>query len=232
MIESNALRILYVGHRNEISSGLQTFFEQQNQIAATTHAQPITLTVMTNQKTALRFIRAQPPDALWVEVEQRLESRLRFCETVRYRLPSVSIVAITHHLPAKNEFKFDGVVTLPLTAQKVAVTIRQMAERHTEHRLSCGPINLDLSTRTVATPNGRYTMTPKQCALLKLFIAHHGEVVKRRHIMERVWETSYLEDTRTLDVHIRWLRERIEPNPSKPIYLKTVRGTGYCFQIT
>ena len=232
MMQSNALRILYVGHRNEISSGLHTLFEQRNQIAGITHAQSITLTVMTNQKTALRFIRAQPPDALWVEVEQRPESRLRFCETVRYRLPSVSIVAIANQLPAKNEFKFDGLVTLPLTAQNVSATVMQMVERRTEHRLTCGPISLDLSTRTVVTPNGRYTMTPKQCALLKLFIMHHGEVVKRRQIMERVWETSYLEDTRTLDVHIRWLRERIELNPSKPIYLKTVRGTGYCFQIT
>jgi len=232
MIQVNALRILYVGHRNAISAGLQAFFEQQNQIAATTDTQPITLTVMTNQKSALRLIRAQPPAALLVEVEQRPKSRLRFCETVRYRLPSVFIVAVTRQLPAKSEFKFDGLITLPLATQKVWTTVEQLTERRTEHRLTCGPIDLDLATRMVVTPNGRYTMTPKQCALLKLFIQHHGKVIKRRQIMESVWETSYLDDTRTLDVHIRWLRERIEPNPSKPIYLKTVRGIGYCFKIT
>ena len=49
--------------------------------------------------------------------------------------------------------------------------------------------------------------------------------------MQLIWETSYLEDTRTLDVHVRWLRERIEPDPSSPIYLQTVRGVGYRLSI-
>jgi DNA-binding response OmpR family regulator len=60
-----------------------------------------------------------------------------------------------------------------------------------------------------------------------MLMMHHGIVVKRSKIMQAIWETSYLEDTRTLDVHIRWLRERIEPDPSNPVYLKTVRGVGY-----
>jgi two-component system phosphate regulon response regulator PhoB len=49
--------------------------------------------------------------------------------------------------------------------------------------------------------------------------------------MEAIWETNYLEDTRTLDVHIRWLRECIEPDPSQPVYLVTERGKGYCLKI-
>ncbi|MCX6043557.1 MAG: helix-turn-helix domain-containing protein [Chloroflexi bacterium] len=70
-------------------------------------------------------------------------------------------------------------------------------------------------------------MTPKQCALLEMLMLNHGKVVLRSDIMRLIWETSYLEDTRTLDVHVRWLRERIEPDPSSPIYLQTVRGVGY-----
>jgi DNA-binding response OmpR family regulator len=60
-----------------------------------------------------------------------------------------------------------------------------------------------------------------------MLILHHNITVKRSDIMKLIWDTSYLEDTRTLDVHIRWLRERIEPDPSNPVYLQTVRGTGY-----
>ena len=60
-----------------------------------------------------------------------------------------------------------------------------------------------------------------------MLMLNHGSVVSRKAIMESIWETSYLEDTRTLDVHVRWLRERIEPDPSNPSYLKTVRGVGY-----
>jgi DNA-binding response OmpR family regulator len=70
-------------------------------------------------------------------------------------------------------------------------------------------------------------MTPKQCALLQMLMLHHGRVVHRAEIMESIWETSFLDDTRTLDVHVRWLRERIEPEPSTPVYLVTVRGVGY-----
>ena len=227
----NSFRILYVGRKNAIADHLQTVFEQPNPIHMNGHETPVVFTALTNQKSALRLIGAQPPAALWVETEHRAESRLRFCETVRYRLPSVVIVAIANQLPAKSDFKFDGLLKLPLVSQNIWAAVDQLRERQTEHTLRCGPIYLDLALRTVVTANGQYTMTPKQCSLLKLFINHHGEVVQRRQIMESVWETSYVDDTRTLDVHIRWLRECIEPNPSKPIYLKTVRGTGYCFKI-
>jgi DNA-binding response OmpR family regulator len=225
------LRILYVGRNNQIATDLQTAFAQPRSIAANGHDAPVAFTVMTNQKAALRLIGAQPPSALWVEIEQRSVSRLRFCETVRYRLPSVVIVAVAKQLPAKVDFKFDGLIKLPVAPQSLWETVAQLKNRRTEHKLHCGPIQLDLATRIVVTPNGHYPLTPKECALLKLFIHQHGNVIKRRELMEQVWETSYVDDTRTLDVHIRWLRECIEPNPSKPIYLTTVRGVGYCFKI-
>lgn len=225
------LRILYVGRKNQIATDLQTAFAQPKAIAANGQGAPVAFTVMTNQKSALRSIGSQPPAALWVEMEQRSVSRLRFCETVRYRLPSVLIVAVARQLPTKTDFRFDGLIKLPVVTQNIWEIVAQLKNRHTEHKLHCGPIHLDLSTRIVVTPKGQYSMTPKQCALLKLFITHHGKIIKRRELMEQVWETSYVDDTRTLDVHIRWLRECIEPNPSKPTYLQTVRGVGYCFRI-
>jgi len=225
------LRILYVGRKNQIAGDLQTAFAQPKPIAANGHAAPVAFTVMTNQKSALRLIGSQPPAALWVEIEQRSDSRLRFCETVRYRLPSMVIVAVAIQVPTKVDFKFDGLIKLPVVAQNIWEIVAQLKNHHTEYKLHCGPIQLDLSTRIVVTPNGQYPLTPKQCALLKLFINHHGKIIKRRELMEQVWETSYVDDTRTLDVHIRWLRECIEPNPSRPIYLQTVRGVGYCFKI-
>jgi two-component system phosphate regulon response regulator PhoB len=84
-----------------------------------------------------------------------------------------------------------------------------------------------MDMRTVVTPKGQYHMTPKQAQLLYYFLVNHNQVLSRRDIMQQVWDTSFLEDTRTLDVHIRWLRERIELNPSEPSYLVTVRGRGY-----
>ncbi len=87
-----------------------------------------------------------------------------------------------------------------------------------------------MATRTLVTPRGSRHMTPKQCALLEMLMTHANQVVCRGDIMAAIWETSYLEDTRTLDVHMRWLRESIEPDPSSPLYLLTVRGQGYTFQ--
>jgi DNA-binding response OmpR family regulator len=139
-------------------------------------------------------------------------------------------LALANKVP-ESSFAFDGVLGLPLNAKEVTAVINRLATKSTEHLLNHGPITLNMALRTVMTPNGQYTMTPKQCALLKLLMSEQGHVVERRKIMETVWETDYLEDTRTLDVHIRWLRERIEQNPSKPVYLKTVRGVGYRFDI-
>ncbi|MEZ4870334.1 MAG: response regulator transcription factor [Caldilineaceae bacterium] len=239
MVYHDELRILYVGRQTQISDRLQALFEQQNSIGSkqrysATETQQIRLAfvAVTNQKAALRLVRTQPPVAILVEIEQKSASRLRLCESIRYRLPTATILAVTTCVPRAHAELFDGFIALPLDEEEVLATIAQISEQREEHQLQCGPISLDIASRTVVTPNGQYAMTPKQCALLKLFMGRHGEVVKRGEIMQAVWETSYLEDTRTLDVHVRWLRERIEANPSKPIYLKTVRGIGYCFKVT
>jgi len=69
------------------------------------------------------------------------------------------------------------------------------------------------------------------CALLQVFMANRGKVLTRRFLMEKVWETSYMGDTRTLDVHIHMLRKALGDGSRKPVYLHTVRGLGYRFDI-
>jgi DNA-binding response OmpR family regulator len=79
-------------------------------------------------------------------------------------------------------------------------------------------------------PNGEARLTPKLFDLLRLLMNHPNELVRRETIMEKVWHTSYMEDTRTLDVHVSWLRGIIEPNPKAPRYIVTKRGAGYIFR--
>lgn len=95
--------------------------------------------------------------------------------------------------------------------------------------LAVGAFTLDLENRTVAGPAGTSRLTPMLAALLALLMKHPGEPVSRPTIMREVWHTTYLEDTRTLDVHISWLRRCIEPQPARPTYLLTRRGLGYVF---
>jgi DNA-binding response OmpR family regulator len=184
------------------------------------------LAAYTSQKSALQAIRLLPPQAVVAEVNGKPDSRARFCEMVRYRLPGVPLIALGQ-MPAPSATLWFGHLPLPLTADVLLALLAEIRCANGEPVLQRGPIRLNVATRTVFSINGQHHMTPKQCALLHLLMTHPGAVVSRSEIMQAIWETSYMEDTRTLDVHIRWLRERIEPDPSNPVYLVTVRGCGY-----
>ena len=77
--------------------------------------------------------------------------------------------------------------------------------------------------------SAEHQLNPKLSRLLLTFMQRQGEVIPRKFLMQHIWETTYMGDTRTLDVHIRWLRKVIEDDPSAPNYLKTIRGQGYRF---
>jgi DNA-binding response OmpR family regulator len=224
-----ALSLLFVGRKPKLAEGLSALFDQRNRALASLHhgkERTIALQTVTNQKAALYSIRLTPPAALLVEIDKRSDSRVRFCEMVRYRLPTAAILAVAS-TKTETSFTFDGFIKLPLVGQQVYAAIDHLQNGCTDHLVQRGPLSLNIATRTVITPKGTYPMTPKQCALLQMLMTHHDQVIQRGDIMRTIWETSYLEDTRTLDVHIRWLRERIEPDPSNPVLLKTVRGVGY-----
>jgi DNA-binding response OmpR family regulator len=233
-VQSDSIRVLYVGRGNATIKSLRAFFMQKGDLHSQPAENPFTpleLAVATNQKTALHLIQSQPPKAVLVEIDARPDSRARFCEMVRYRLPGAAIFAVSSQEP-NSSFKFDGFLGLPLISEQVIALLERIRDRFASYILQRGLIRLNIATRTVVTPSGQYRMTPKQCALLQMLMAHHGAVVTRSAMMQTIWETSYMEDTRTLDVHIRWLRERIEPDPSNPIYLRTVRGVGYQLRLT
>lgn len=234
MKDNSAVRVMYVGRKPKLAAHVQAILDQRFANHVTTNqVTPSVLDFCTvsNQKAALHLMRAQPPAIIMVEIEKKSDSRVRFCEMVRYRLPTAAILAIATNRP-ENTFAFDGFIRLPLTAQQVLAGFDAILSESSDHLLELGPLQLNIATRTVTTPRGAYSMTPKQCALLQMLMINQAHVVKRGEIMQAIWETSYLEDTRTLDVHIRWLRERIEPDPSNPTYLKTIRGVGYCLSIT
>lgn len=95
--------------------------------------------------------------------------------------------------------------------------------------LRVGRITLDLDSRRLDVDGQVSVLTPKQFKLLSLLMSRPGEVLTRKQLMKEVWETDYTGDTRTLDVHIHWVRERIGDVPGQPKYLQTVRRVGYRF---
>ncbi len=90
---------------------------------------------------------------------------------------------------------------------------------------------LDVVNREVITKSDTHHLTPMECRLLAVFMRNAGEVLSRKYLMQEVWRTDFIEDTRTLEVHVCWLRKKIEPDPSRPRYLRTIRGRGYQFAI-
>jgi DNA-binding response OmpR family regulator len=107
---------------------------------------------------------------------------------------------------------------------------RAAREQH-KHYLTCGDLVVDLEAREVIKAAGQpQPLTPKECRLLEVFIRNRGDILSRKYLMRHVWETEYDGDTRTIEVHVSWLRHKIEDDPAHPRYLHTVRGVGYWFE--
>lgn len=221
------VHILYIGRREEIWKSFQNALVQyQNGSESSLEGEDVHFVVVKNQKAALATTRTAPPNVVLIEMDSKPDHRLRFCEMLRYRLPMAALFAVCSG-ELNTAFKFDSEFQTPIDYETAVHHLTECTKRYNGNQLALGHIHLDIAKRIVKIGSEQHPMTPKQCALLNLLMQHHDQVVTRAKIMERIWETSYLDDTRTLDVHIRWLRERIEPDPSKPRYLQTVRGVGY-----
>ncbi len=122
----------------------------------------------------------------------------------------------------------------PFSSRKLLNRVRALlpADSAKEEIVRYGGITLYRLKRSVNVANkGEYTLTPKLSLLLETFMRHPNQLLTRRELMLAVWQTDFVGDTRTLDVHIRWVRECIETDPSQPLLLKTVRGQGYVLKI-
>ncbi len=227
MTTSPIIRLLYLGRNKKLLHQIEEMLHQEiHRQTAALDGRALELVHVTSQKHTLDEIRVAPPHGLLIEIEQGRSNRNRFCQVIRGRLPRVQIVAI-HKGPVDYEFVFDGYIERPLQETKAAPILSQIIKGGRLMYLRVNDLHLDIALRLVDGPCGRHQLPPKLCKLLQVLMENAGKVVKREALMQQVWDTVFLDDTRTLDVHIRWLRERIESDPSKPVYLHTVRGKGY-----
>jgi two-component system response regulator RegX3 len=131
------------------------------------------------------------------------------------------------------ELGADDYVTKPYSARELVARIhavlrrRGEAEAPTEPVLEAGPVRMDVERHVVAVDGEAVALPLKEFDLLELLLRNAGRVLTRMQLIDRVWGSDYVGDTKTLDVHVKRLRAKIEPDPASPRYLLTVRGLGY-----
>jgi two-component system, OmpR family, response regulator RegX3 len=133
------------------------------------------------------------------------------------------------------ELGADDYVTKPYSPRELVARIRAVLRRGQEvdlapATLEAGPVRMDVE-RHIVTVGGSTTQLPlKEFELLEILLRNTGRVLTRMQLIDRVWGSDYVGDTKTLDVHVKRLRAKIEPDPAEPRYIVTVRGLGYKFE--
>jgi len=152
---------------------------------------------------------------------------IRICLSLRKKDAKIPIILIVENEKPIDKDLADSILILPFTVQKLVNRVKALMPGDGNNVLSAGPIRLDLENRRVRSLGKNTKLTPRLITLLQILMDKHGEVIEREALFKKVWETNYTGDTRTLDVHISWLRRAIELDPDNPKFLKTIRGVGY-----
>jgi len=205
-----------------------------------------TVSVAANGETALNLARQEKPDLVILDVMLPVLDGFEVCRILRQET-TVPILMLT----AKDE-EIDKVVGLelgaddymakPFSMRELLARVRALLRRVDMLReeqatrvsnaalIRVGDLTIDLARRTVFLRDDLLELKLREFELLAFLAQNEGIVFTRETLLERVWGYDFPGDTRTVDVHVRWLREKIEPEPGNPRHLLTVRGVGYRFQ--
>ncbi len=188
---------------------------------------------------AIALARKEQPDLLVLDLMLPGIDGLEVCRTIRQEsmLPIIMLTARSEEMDRVIglEIGADDYLVKPFSFRELLARIRAALRRASyvapaaEETLAIGALSLDQASHRVLRHGQEVELTRKEYDLLRLFMERAGRVIPRNEIIDAVWDTDWIGDTRTLDVHIRRLREKIEDTPSKPQYVQTVRGVGYRF---
>jgi DNA-binding response OmpR family regulator len=146
---------------------------------------------------------------------------------LKKKAPAIPILLILQENQEQEECQADVVLSLPFTLQKLLNRMKPLLPAMKKDVLKVGTLQLDIRERIVRYQGRQVRLTPRLMVLLQMLMEKPGEVIERHELFRKGWETEYVEDTRSLDVHISWLREALEIDPRHPRLIKTIRGVGY-----
>jgi DNA-binding response OmpR family regulator len=180
-----------------------------------------------NGSEAVSQLKQTNPSLVIVNAPSLRSTGIRICLSIRKKDAKIPIILIVEKEKVVDKELVDSILSLPFTVQKLVNRVKALMPGDGNNVVSVGPIRLDLENRRVRSLGKNTKLTPRLITLLQILMDKHGEVVEREALFKKVWETNYTGDTRTLDVHISWLRRAIELDPDNPKFLKTIRGVGY-----
>ena len=188
--------------------------------------------------TALEQARSSAPDLIILDLMLPEIDGLTVCRSLRATsdTPILVLTARSGELDkiVGLESGADDYMTKPFSLGELQARIRALLRRAGPHRqgdeLRSGNLELNMTSRKAFLGGEELNLSPKEFSLLAELMRHQGAVLSRDLLLTRVWGYVYFGDSRTVDVHVRWLREKIEADPSSPDRILTVRGIGYRFE--
>lgn len=194
---------------------------------------------------ALEQARANKPDLILLDLMLPVMNGLEVCRILRGEM-DLSVIMLTAKTAEVDkivglEIGADDYVTKPFSMRELLARIKAVLRRN-EKKASCnenpenkplqaGRILIDIDAHVVYKDEHPVELNPKEFELLAYLVLNKGQVISREQILRKVWGYEYIGNDRTVDVHMRWLRQKLEDNANDPQHLLTVRGYGYKFQL-
>jgi len=199
-----------------------------------------TVSVFDNGRAALDAFNQKEPDLLILDIMMPGMDGLSLMREVRKKsnIPIIMVTARSEEVDKVVGFEIgaDDYITKPFSTKEFVARVRAILRRmdmnnneNTKEVVQSGDLELDISRHETRLNGQEITLRSKEFDLLYYMVLNKGLVLSRDTILEKVWGFEYPGDTRTVDVHMRWLREKIERDPQNPVRLLTVRGVGYKF---
>lgn len=194
-----------------------------------------------NGREGLTIAREKQPDVVVLDILMPQMDGWDVCRALRQdsTVPILMLTALGDEVDRilGLELGADDYLTKPFSTRELIARLKALLRRveldrrqkMTGDRIVVGSLRLELNTHRAFKADQELLLRQKEYELLTLLLSRPGEVITRAEFFDKVWGTDWLGDTRTLDVHIRWLREKIEDDPGQPRLIQTVRGVGYRF---
>jgi two-component system, OmpR family, response regulator RegX3 len=197
------------------------------------------VSVATTGPDALAQFEREPSDLVLLDLMLPGMSGTDVCRSIRARsrVPIIMVTAKDSEIDKVLglELGADDYVTKPFSSRELVARIRAVLRRNIDDIddspvVEAGPVRIDPERHQVQVDGQVVSMPLKEFDLLEYLVRNAGRVLTRGQLIDRIWGSDYVGDTKTLDVHVKRLRAKVEPDPANPVHLLTVRGLGYKFE--